>query len=115
MSSYNTIFFSFILVLGLAGCAGSPNLPPESGSGEEYGSSVLVETYKMAVGDQVQVNVWKNPELSISEPIRPDGKISLPLIGDVMAAGLEPQGLAADIQERLKAFVKKPRVTVIVV
>mgnify|MGYP001821601684 FL=1 len=113
MSSYNTILFSFLLIAGLVGCAGSTNLPPESVSGEEHGPSVLVETYKMAVGDQVQVNVWKNPELSIAEPIRPDGKISLPLIGDVMAAGLEPQELAEDIQERLKAIVKKPRVTVI--
>ena len=74
---------------------------------------MLVESYKMSVGDMVQVNVWKNAELSVSEPIRPDGKISLPLVGDVMAAGLEPQELAADIKERLYAFVKKPNVTVI--
>jgi polysaccharide export outer membrane protein len=102
-----------LLIIGLLGCAGAPNLPSESEPGAGQGPIVLVETYKMAVGDQVQVNVWKKPELSITEPIRPDGKISLPLIGDVMAAGLEPVELAADIKERLQAFVRIPNVTVI--
>ena len=102
------------LVAGLVGCATStPNLPPETTPGSEHGQNVLVESYKIAVGDQVQVDVWKKPEHSVSEPVRPDGKISIPLVGDVMAAGLEPQELAADIEERLKAYVLKPRVTVI--
>ena len=113
MKDYCKALLIGLVIIGLTGCAGTPNLPaqPKSGAGE--GPSVLVESYKMSVGDQVQVNVWKNAELSVSEPIRPDGKISLPLIGDVMAAGLEPQELAADIKERLYAFVKKPNVTVI--
>ena len=107
------IFVIGLLLIGLAGCAGTLNLPPESAPGAEQGHSVLVKSYKIAVDDQVRIDVWENPELSISEPVRPDGKISLPLVGDVMAAGLEPEELAADIQERLKAFVLKPRVTVI--
>ena len=102
-----------LLAFGLAGCANTPNLPPQPVAGEEQGPVILIESYKIAVGDQVQINVWKNSELSISEPVRPDGKISLPLIGDVMAAGLEPLELAADIKEGLQAFVKKPHVTVI--
>jgi len=102
-----------LLVIGLAGCASPPKRPPPTSSLDELGSSVLVESYKMAVGDEVQVNVWENEALSVSEPIRPDGKISLPLIGDVMAAGLEPQELAADIKQRLYNFIKKPNVTVI--
>ena len=102
-----------LLVIGLAGCASPPKRPPPTSSLDELGSSVLVESYKMAVGDEVQVNVWENEALSVSEPIRPDGKISLPLVGDVMAAGLEPQELAAEIKERLFSFVKKPNVTVI--
>jgi polysaccharide export outer membrane protein len=113
MKNYCKTFFISLLIIGLVGCAGTQNLPPPPKSGAEQGPSVLVESYKMAVGDQVQVNVWENAELSISEPIRPDGKISLPLIGDVMAAGLEPLELAADIEGRLQAFVKKPNVTVI--
>ena len=102
-----------LLIIELAGCASTSNNPPPSVSMAELGSSVLVESYKMTVGDEVEVNVWDNEKLSVSEPIRPDGKISLPLVGDVMAAGLEPQELAADIKERLYAFIKKPNVTVI--
>jgi len=102
-----------LFVVGLVGCASTPNRPPPSVSLAELGPRVLVESYKMSVGDQVQVDVWENEALSVSEPIRPDGKISLPLIGDVMAAGLEPQELAADIKKRLYSFIKKPNVTVI--
>jgi polysaccharide export outer membrane protein len=113
MNHHCSVFFIGLLLMGLAGCASTPHLPPETAPGAEQGHSVLVESYKIAVDDQVQIDVWENPELSISEPVRPDGKISLPLVGDVMAAGLEPEELAADIQERLKTFVLKPRVTVI--
>jgi polysaccharide export outer membrane protein len=67
----------------------------------------------MAVGDQLQINVWKNPELSVSAPIRPDGKVSVPLIGEVMAVGNTPEQLAADIERKLTAYVKSPNVTVI--
>jgi len=102
-----------LLIIELAGCASTSNNPPPSVSMAELGSSVLVESYKMTVGDEVEVNVWDNEKLSVSEPIRPDGKISLPLVGDVMAAGLEPQELAAEIKERLYSFIKKPNVTVI--
>jgi polysaccharide export outer membrane protein len=108
------MFLAGLVIVGLVGCASTtPNLPPETMPGSDPGHNVLVESYKIAVGDQVQVDVWKKPEHSVSEPVRPDGKISIPLVGDVMAAGLEPQALAADIEERLKAYVLKPRVTVI--
>lgn len=74
---------------------------------------MLVKSYKISVGDEVQINVWKNPELSLVEPVRPDGKISVPLVGDVMAAGLTPEQLAAKIETRLSSYVKAPNVTVI--
>jgi polysaccharide export outer membrane protein len=67
----------------------------------------------MAVGDQLQISVWKNPELSLSEPIRPDGKISVPLVGDVMAVGLTPEELSKIIEKQLSAYVKAPNVTII--
>ena len=113
MKDYCKSLLFGLLVFGLLGCAGAPNLPPQPEPGEELGPRVLVESYKIAVGDVVQINVWKNAELSVSEPVRPDGKISLPLLGDVMAAGLGPMELAADIKERLYTYVKKPNVTVI--
>ena len=103
-----------LLIAGMAGCASSPpNLPDNSATGTAAGHSVLVDAYKMDVMDQVQINVWKNPELSISEPIRPDGKIAMPLIGDITAAGKTPEELAADIRQQLSGYVKNPNVTVI--
>jgi polysaccharide biosynthesis/export protein len=68
------------------------------------------------IGDQdvLDVSVWKEPEVSRVVPVRPDGKISLPLLNDVQAAGLTPAQLAAEITESLKKFVTSPQVTVIV-
>ena len=113
MKLYYKILSMGLLLVGLAGCVGKPHLPAPSEAGSGQSSNVLVEVYTMDVGDMVQVNVWKNPELSVAEPIRPDGKISLPLIGDVMAAGLEPEELATDIERKLLNYVKNPNVTVI--
>ena len=101
---------TIISIAGLIGCASAPpNLPDESASG----TNVLTKSYKIAVDDQVTINVWKNKELSVTEPVRPDGKISLPLVGDVMAAGQTPEELAAVIEKRLANYVKAPNVTVI--
>lgn len=99
---------------GLSACSTSePRLPSKESSWQNAGPTVLVKSYKLAVGDQIQINVWKKAELSIAEPIRPDGKISMPLIGDVMAVGLTPEELAARIENRLSAYVKTPNVTII--
>ena len=100
-----------VLVITLAGCATDPNLTNTSQL--QTGPSVLVESYQMAVGDQLQVNVWKNAELSVAAPIRPDGRISLPLVGDVLAAGKTPDELAKEIEKKLRAYVRNPKVTVI--
>jgi len=113
MKSYFAIFLSGFLSIGLAGCAETPNLPEQPQAGEGQGPTVLIASYKMAVGDVVQINVWKNPELSLSEPIRPDGKIAMPLIGDIMAVGHTPEELAAGIEEKLAAYIKNPNVTII--
>ena len=102
------------LLVMITGCAtNEPNLPPKSKNWQNSGPSVLVKSHKMAVGDQLQINVWKNPELSLSAPIRPDGKISMPLIDDVMAVGLTPEELAKKIEGKLASYVKAPNVTVI--
>jgi len=104
------------IIFGLSACTTSqPHLPPESKAWENKGPSVLVKSYKMSVGDQLQINVWKNPELSLAEPIRPDGKISIPLVGDVMAVGLTPEELSVKIESGLEDYVKSPNVTVILV
>jgi polysaccharide export outer membrane protein len=61
----------------------------------------------------VQVSVWRNPELGITAPVRPDGKISVPLVGDVVAGGRTPDEVAKDLQTKLGAYVREPQVTVI--
>jgi polysaccharide biosynthesis/export protein len=64
--------------------------------------------------DVLDINVWREPELTRQVPVRPDGKISLPLLNDVQAAGLTPTKLAEEITTSLKKFVTDPQVTVIV-
>ena len=111
--TYQVLVAVCILVL-VTGCASTsaPRLPPAEDTAKAKGANVLVENYQMAMGDQVQITVWKNPELSVSEPIRPDGKIAVPLVGDVRAAGKTPEQLAADIKRELGGYIKNPNVTV---
>jgi polysaccharide biosynthesis/export protein len=71
-------------------------------------------SYVIGAEDNLHVAVWKEPDLTATLPVRPDGKISLPLLNDVQAAGLTPQQLADSITEKLKKFVADPRVTVVV-
>jgi polysaccharide export outer membrane protein len=70
--------------------------------------------YVIGAGDMLQISVWHNPELSTNVPVRPDGRISTPLVTDVVAAGRTPEELGHDIEARLKKFVSDPLVTVIV-
>jgi polysaccharide export outer membrane protein len=99
-----------LMLFALVGCAsiGSDKLPTQQGS-----HGVLVGAYKIDVGDQVSISVWKNPELSISEPVRPDGKIAVHLLGDIEAAGKTPEELAKDIESGLSNYIMDPNVTVI--
>jgi polysaccharide export outer membrane protein len=71
--------------------------------------------YVIGSDDTLHVSVWKEPDLTATLPVRPDGKISLPLLNDVPAAGLTPMQLAASITEKLKKYIADPRVTVVVV
>jgi polysaccharide export outer membrane protein len=72
-------------------------------------------TYLLEVGDTVRVDVWRNPELSITVPVRPDGRISTPLVGDVYAKGITPMSLKFLISDRLRQFLREPEVSVIVI
>ncbi|MEO6023862.1 MAG: XrtA/PEP-CTERM system exopolysaccharide export protein [Burkholderiales bacterium] len=73
-----------------------------------------VAQYVIGPGDNLQVSVWKNPELSTAVPVRPDGRISTPLVTDVVAAGRTPEELSHEIEARLKKYVSDPVVTIIV-
>jgi polysaccharide export outer membrane protein len=70
--------------------------------------------YVMGPGDTVSVFVYRAPELSAELPVRPDGRISLPLVPDIQVAGRTPSDLARDVEERLKRYVREPNVTVMV-
>lgn len=70
--------------------------------------------YIIGPEDVLDINVWKEPDMTRTVPVRPDGKISLPLINDVQAAGSTPQQLAANVTEKLRKYVQEPQVTVIV-
>ena len=70
--------------------------------------------YVIGADDQLRITVWKEQDLSETLPVRPDGKISMPLLNDVQAAGLTPLQLKDSITEKLKKFIADPRVTVVV-
>ncbi|NMG32262.1 XrtA/PEP-CTERM system exopolysaccharide export protein [Aromatoleum evansii] len=97
------------LFLGvLAGCATSAHPPAPAGAAEaEY-------NYVIGPGDSVNIVVWRNPELSMSVPVRPDGKITTPLVEDLPALGKDASTLARDIEKALSKFIREPVVTVIV-
>ncbi|MBZ5561086.1 MAG: polysaccharide biosynthesis/export family protein [Acidobacteriia bacterium] len=77
-------------------------------------SAAEESSYIIGPQDVLDINVWKEPEVSRTVPVRPDGKISLPLLNDVQASGLTPMQLQATITEGLKKFITGPQVTVIV-
>jgi polysaccharide biosynthesis/export protein len=70
--------------------------------------------YVIGADDTLHISVWKEPDMTVSLPVRPDGKISIPLLDDVQAAGMTPMQLAASIKEKLKKYIEDPRVTVVV-
>ncbi|AIF48414.1 XrtA/PEP-CTERM system exopolysaccharide export protein [Dyella japonica] len=104
-----SVLFAMGVTALLSGCAtgGSTDAPTVDPAAQ------AVTTYRIGVDDQLQVTVWQNPDLSVSVPVRPDGKITVPLIGDVMAGGKTPEEVAAAIKEKLASYVRDPQVAVI--
>ncbi len=96
----------------LSACAGtsSPPTDPPAGVAEAHS---IVDEYRIGVDDVVQVTVWKNLDLSVTMPVRPDGRISIPLIGDIQAGGRTAEEVASVVQEGLSQYVRDPNVTVI--
>jgi polysaccharide export outer membrane protein len=99
-------------VLLVAGCEDMP-APPEAAPGEGGRFASIEGDYRIGVDDRVQVTVWRNPELSVTGPVRPDGKISVPIIGDVEAGGRTPSEVAEIIKGKLSAYIRDPNVVVI--
>jgi len=107
------LLFMFFFVS--AGCASKTNYANKviNISDLEDRPSQIVSEYKIGIGDSIQINVWKNADLGVTVPVRPDGKISAPLVGDVVVAGLTPEDVAEIITQRLAKFVRTPNVAVI--
>jgi len=81
---------------------------------EKLDSTAAGEEYVIGAQDVLAINVWHEPELSRSVPVRPDGKISLPLVGDISVSGLTPRLLQARLTKELDSYIRKPQVTVII-
>ncbi|HEB59200.1 MAG TPA: sugar ABC transporter substrate-binding protein [Gammaproteobacteria bacterium] len=103
------------LILLLAGCGTTATDVQEFNiSTADVPAYSLGSEYRIGVEDVLAINVWRNPDLAVTVPVRPDGKISMPLIGDVQAGGLTPAQVTEDIGKRLSRYIRDPQVAVIV-
>lgn len=94
----------------LSACAGAPTLPAapaQVAASDNY-------TYLIGAGDTLNIIVWRNPELSMVVPVRPDGKVAAPLVEEVMAQGKTSTQLAREVEQQLGKYVRDPVVTVLV-
>ena len=129
---HRTIVFGVAILLAHAGIAQAAQ-QDKKGGGKETAATSAPNTsapatdskfapapattdpsYVIGAEDVLDINVWKEPDVSRTVPVRPDGRISLPLINDVQAAGLSPEQLAATVAESLRKYLNEPQVTVIV-
>lgn len=101
-----------------AASSASPNVASDKAASDKA-TNVVPDSqagigYVIGPEDVLHVAVWREADLTATLPVRPDGKISLPLLNDVQASGLTPQQLAASVTEKLKKYIADPRVTVVV-
>jgi polysaccharide export outer membrane protein len=100
---------SFAILLSILSLGACKTYPPFAAEGNYVGHDYLV-----GPGDMVDIIVWRNPEVSMSVPVRPDGKITTPLVEDLPASGKTSTQLARDIEEALSKYIQQPVVTVVV-
>ncbi len=109
----NLRYLTILLAMFLVGCGTSggtidyDDRPPEPTVG-------ATPEYRLGAGDIVSVSVWKNPDLSVRVPVRPDGYISVPLVGDVLAGKRTPDEIARSTEQKLLQFIRTPKVSIIV-
>lgn len=123
----NKRIYSFLLCWLLSSTAVAQVAPvPPSGTAQPTAAPATTEapaasvlspeeeaSYIIGPGDQIQVFVWRNPELSTTVPVRPDGKISTPLVNDLVAVGKTPAELSRDIEKILAEYIRSPQVSII--
>lgn len=106
----------FLITAGIVAQSAEGPKPGDNPSkpGEMSRDSNAPSDYVIGADDMLKISVWKEPDLSETLPVRPDGKISMPLLNDIPAAGLTPLQLKDSITEKLKKYIADPRVTVVV-
>lgn len=97
---------TLLLAAVLSACAHLPAAPDKAPK-HDY-------IYQIGPGDELDIKVWRNPDLSVKVPVRPDGKITAPLIKDIVAVGKTPQALGQEIEEKLATYIRDPSVSVVV-
>ncbi len=108
MKKWLGLLFAGVIALSLTGCAST------GGTVTADTTPVAPADYLIGPGDNINIIVWRNPEVSMSVPVRPDGKITTPLVEDLPAAGKTSTQLARDIEGALTKFIQQPVVTVVV-
>jgi polysaccharide export outer membrane protein len=118
---FQKVVMSLVCVLspGILAAQRSATLGPDSPKPETHSPAAAAgkahdESYIIGVDDVLAVNVWKEPEVSRTVPVRSDGKISLPLAGEVQASGETPRQLETELSAKLRSYISEPEVTVIV-
>jgi len=112
------IIVYFIICMLTTACTTLDTITEENGSAADDRAiekrNAEQREYLVGTGDTLQVFVWRNPELSITVPVRPDGFISIPLVEDMLVLGKTPTKVARDVESALSAYIKDPMVSVIV-
>jgi polysaccharide export outer membrane protein len=117
---FTTLLAAALLTGVVAFAQSAPAITPASDAAANVASNAPAPgsqggpTYIIGPDDSLHIAVWREPDLTATLPVRPDGKISLPLLNDVQAAGLTPQQLADSVTEKLRKYIADPRVTVVV-
>jgi polysaccharide export outer membrane protein len=114
MSLARKLLLPFVFFIATSGCFANPVAGGQGPEPALPASTVDANSYLIGPGDMLQVFVWRNPELSTSIPVRPDGKISTPLVENLVAAGKTPSQLAREMETVLSEYVRSPKVNVIV-
>jgi polysaccharide biosynthesis/export protein len=102
---FRSVFLMMVFAV-LGACTGHPPAPPNVASADY--------NYQIGPLDTLNIIVWRNPDLSMTVPVRPDGKVSVPLVEDLPALGKNPSQLARDIEKAMGKFIREPVVTVLV-
>jgi polysaccharide export outer membrane protein len=108
--AFGHLLLAALLAAMLVGCAGSPPSFDQTPRSQQ-----TVRAYRIGVPDLLELTVWQHPDVSGSLLVRRDGRVSVPLVGDVLAEGQTPVELAAQIQASLGAYISEPRVDIAVV